>query len=189
MECEPSTYVDVQHPVQRAVKSVLEQLGGAPILDKHIGVDGCSVPTFAMPLERLALAFARFGTGRGLAPARHAAARRLRAVCAAYPWHVAGTGRFCTEVMTVLRERVFVKTGAEGVLCAALPEQGLGLALKIEDGTTRAAEAAMAALLVRFLPRDDDYRPELDRHARPILRNWHRTAIGSLQPTKALTGG
>ncbi|MFY9734566.1 MAG: asparaginase [Rhodoplanes sp.] len=189
MECEPSTYVDVRHPVQRAVRSVLEQLGGARIPDEHIGVDGCSVPTFAMPLERLALAFARFGTGRGLAPARHAAARRLRAVCAAYPWHIAGTGRFCTEVMTGLRERVFVKTGAEGVLCAALPEQGLGLALKIDDGTTRAAEAAMAALLARFLPRGDDYRPELDRHARPVLRNWHRTAIGSLQPTKALTGG
>jgi L-asparaginase II len=187
MECEPATYVDVQHPVQRAVKSVLEQLGGAPIPDEHIGVDGCSVPTFAMPLDRLALAFARFGTGRGLAPVRYAAARRLRAVCAAYPWHIAGTGRFCTEVMTVLRERVFVKTGAEGVLCAALPEQGLGLALKIEDGATRAAEAAMAALLARFLPRDDDYRPELDRHARPVLRNWHRTAVGMMQPTKALT--
>lgn len=188
MECEPATYVDVQHPVQRAVKSVLEHLGGASIPDDHIGVDGCSVPTFAMPLDRLALAFARFGTGRGVAPERHTAARRLRAVCAAYPWHVAGTGRFCTEVMTSLRERVFVKTGAEGVLCAALPEQGLGLALKIEDGATRAAEAAMAALLARFLPHDDDYRPELDRHARPVLRNWHKTVVGSLQPTTALTG-
>ncbi len=188
MECEPATYVDVQHPVQQAVKAVLENLGGAPIPDNYIGVDGCSVPTFAMPLRRLALAYARFGTGRGLAPERHAAAQRLRAVCAAFPWHVAGTGRFCTELMTDMRERVFVKTGAEGVLCAALPEQGLGFALKIEDGATRAAEAAMAALLARFLPRDDDFRPELERHARPLLRNWHKTVVGSLQPTAALTG-
>jgi L-asparaginase II len=139
-----------------------------------------------MPLGRLALALARFGTGQGLAPLRASAARRLRAVCAAYPWHVAGTGRFCTEVMTSLRERVFVKTGAEGVLCAVLPEQGLGLALKIDDGATRAAEAAMAALLARFLPRGDEGRAELERFARPILRNWHRTAIGSMQPTKVL---
>jgi L-asparaginase II len=65
MGFEPATYVDAQHPVQQAVKSVLEQLGGAAISDKHIGIDGCSVPTFAMSLDRLALAFARFGTGRG----------------------------------------------------------------------------------------------------------------------------
>jgi L-asparaginase II len=165
---------------------VLEPLGGAAIPDSHIGVDGCSVPTFAMPLARLALAFARFGTGQGLAPARAAAAQRLRAACAAYPWHVAGTGRFCTEVMTALRERIFVKTGAEGVLCAALPEQGLGLALKIDDGARRAAEAAMAALLARFLPLTDESRAELNRFARPVLRNWHRSAIGALQPGRAL---
>ena len=189
MGFEPATYVDAQHPVQQAVKSVLEQLGGAAIPDEHRGVDGCSVPTFAMPLSCLALALARFGTGQGLAPLRASAARRLRGVCAAYPWHVAGTGRFCTEVMTSLRERVFVKTGAEGVLCAALPEQGLGLALKIDDGATRAAEAAMAALLARFLPRGDEGRAELERFARPILRNWHRTAIGSMQPTKVLAIG
>jgi L-asparaginase II len=125
MRCEPATYVDAQHPVQQAVKAVLEDLSRAAIPDEHVGVDGCSVPTFAMPLHRLALAFARFGTGQGLGPVRAQATRRLRAACAAYPWHVAGTGRFCTDVMTSLREHVFVKTGAEGVLCAALPEQGV----------------------------------------------------------------
>jgi L-asparaginase II len=187
--CEPATYVDPTHPVQQAVRGVLEQLGGADIPEEHIGVDGCSVPAFAMPLERLALAFARFGTGQGLAPARAAAAKRLRAACAAYPWHVAGTGRFCTEVMNSLRERLFVKTGAEGVMCAALPQQGLGLALKIDDGATRAAEAAMAAALARVLPRDDEQRAELDRHARPLLRNWHRTVVGALQPSSLLSEG
>jgi L-asparaginase II len=187
MRCEPATYVDARHPVQQAVKAVLEDLGRAAIPDKHVGVDGCSVPTFAMPLHRLALALARFATGQGLAPIRAAAARRLRAACAAYPWHVAGTGRFCTEVMTGLRERVFVKTGAEGVLCAALPEQGLGFALKIDDGATRAAEAAMAALLARYLPREHDGRAELERFARPVLRNWRRSAVGELRPAPALT--
>jgi L-asparaginase II len=189
MECDPTTYTDHAHPVQREVKAVLENLGGAAIPDGHRGVDGCSVPTFAMPLAHLALAFARFATGHRLAPERAAAARRLRAACTAHPWHIAGTGRFCTEVMTSLRKRLFVKAGAEGVYCAALPEQGLGLAVKIDDGGTRAAEALMAAVLARFLPRDDDGRASLERFARPVLRSWNRSAIGALQPTQAVFAG
>lgn len=186
MGCDPTTYVDHAHPVQQAVKAALEDLGGEQIPDAHRATDGCSVPTFAMSLAALARALARFGSGHGLSPERAGAARRLRAACAAYPWHVAGTGRFCTEVMTSLRERVFVKAGAEGVYCAALPEQGLGLALKIDDGATRAAEAAMAAVLARFLARDDAGRVALDRFARPVLRNWNRSPVGALRPAAAL---
>ena len=186
MGCDPTNYVDPSHPVQQAVKAVLEALGGEAIPDAHRGVDGCSVPTFAMSLTALARAFARFGTGHGLPRERAAAARSLRAACAARPWHVAGTGRFCTEVMTSLRSRVFVKAGAEGVYCAALPEQGLGLALKIDDGASRAAEAAIATVIARFLPRDDAGRAALEGFARPILRNWNRTPIGALKPSTAL---
>lgn len=186
MECDPTSYVDHAHPVQRAVKAVLETLGGEKIPDAHRGIDGCSVPTFAMSLSALARAFARFGTGHGLSGERAAAAQRLRAACAAHPWHVAGTGRFCTEVMTSLRKRVFVKAGAEGVYCAALPGQGLGLALKIDDGAPRAAEAAMAAVIARFLPRHDDDRVTLERFARPVLRNWNRSPVGALKPAAAL---
>ena len=68
------------------------------------------------------------------------------------PWHVAGTGRFCTEIMQLFGARVFVKTGAEGVYCGALPEFGLGIALKCDDGAGRAAQAVMAATIARFLP-------------------------------------
>src|SRR4029079_406088 len=85
----------------------------------------------------LARAFAKFGTGRGLPPGRAQAAARLRAASAAKPWHVAGSGRFCTVIMQRFGARVFVKTGAEGVYCGALPEQGLGIAIKCDDGGGR----------------------------------------------------
>ena len=80
--------------------------------------------------------------------------------------------------------RIFVKTGAEGVYCAALPEQGLGIALKCDDGAGRAAEVMLAATLARLLPQDTD-RAALDRFVRPTLRNWNGMAIGSLRPTEA----
>ena len=119
-----------------------------------------------------------------MAPERAKAAARLRAACAAHPWHVAGTGRFCTEIMERFGARVFVKTGAEGVYCAALPEQGLGIAVKCDDGAGRAAEVMMAATLARFLPRDAD-RAALEPFVRPTLRNWNGIAVGELRPTAA----
>src|SRR5262249_29721446 len=161
-----------------AVKATLETLGGAAIPDERRGVDGCSVPTWALPLTDLARAFARFGTGRGMEPTQAAAAQRLRAACAAKPWFVAGTGRFCTDIMGPFGARVFVKTGAEGVFCGALPELGYGIAVKCDDGQGRAGEVAMAAAIERLLRLDERDRIFLERFVRPVLRNWKGTVVG-----------
>src|SRR4030095_12223576 len=142
-----------EHPVQRAVKALLEHLTGVPIPDQYRAIDGCSVPTWAIPLSALARGFARLGSGKGMPPERAKAAQRLRAACAAHPWHVAGTGRFCTAVMEHFGARVFVKTGAEGVFCGAIPGAGLGVAIKIDDGAARASEVAMAGGVGAFVAR------------------------------------
>lgn len=176
-------YIEPAHPVQRAVKDVLESLGGVSLGDDVCAVDGCSVPTWALPLDALALAFARFGAGAGMGPDRARAAARLRAACAAHPWHVAGTGRFCTELMQTFGARIFAKTGAEGVYCAALPEQGVGIAVKCDDGAGRAAEVMLAATLLRLLPQE---RANLEPFVRPTMRNWNGIVVGRLQPTNAL---
>jgi L-asparaginase II len=144
------------------------------------------VPTWAIPLENLAHAFAKFATGHGLAPERARAAARLRAACTQKPWHVAGTGRFCTEIMQLFGARVFVKTGAEGVYCGALPELGLGIALKCDDGAGRAAQAVMAAIIARFLPLGDAERVALERFEHPTLRNWNGFEIGTLRVTATI---
>lgn len=179
-------YVAAGHPVQREVRAVIETLTGVGVSEDQCGVDGCSIPTWGVPLSALAHAFARFGTGLGLAPERARAAARIRAACAAQPWFVAGTGRFCSEIMRLVGVRALVKTGAEGVFCAALPGQGLGIALKCDDGAGRAAEVMMAALLARYLPVADGERSALDRYVRPVLRNWNGIAVGGLRPTDAL---
>jgi len=170
-----------QHPVQREVRAVLENLTGAALSDDRCAIDGCSVPTWAIPLQNLAYGFAKFATGRGLAPERARAAARLRAACTQRPWHVAGTGRFCTEIMQLFGARVFVKTGAEGVYCGALPEQGFGIAVKCDDGAGRAAQAIMAALIARFLPLGDAERVALAHFMHPTLRNWKGFEVGSLR--------
>jgi L-asparaginase II len=181
-----SGYWRPEHSVQREVLAVLEDLSGAVLPEDCRAIDGSSVPTWAMPLQNLAGAFAKFGTGRGLGPERARAAARLRAACAQKPWYVAGTGRFCTEIMRLLGPRALVKTGAEGVFCGALPQQGLGIAIKCDDGASRAAEAIVAALIARLLPLDDRESAALARFVRPTLRNWNDIEVGEVHVTDAI---
>lgn len=139
------------HPVQREVKSAIELLCCTPLEEAYRAVDGCSIPTYAVPLRALAHGFARFGSGEGLGPAKAASARQLIDACTTHPFLVAGTNRFCTQIMSAFKGRVFVKTGAEGVFCGYVPELGYGIALKCLDGAKRAAEAMMAATLSALL--------------------------------------
>jgi L-asparaginase II len=183
---DTADYFRPEHPVQGYVRAVLEDFTGAALGHDVCAIDGCSVPTWAVPLERLAQGFAKFATGHGIAPQRARAAARLREACARQPWFVAGTGRFCTEIMQRFGARVFVKTGAEGVYCGALPEQGLGIAVKCDDGAGRAAQAIMAAAIARFLPHDAAAGAVLAPFIRPVLRNWNGFEVGAIRPTDAL---
>lgn len=176
-------YVKADHPVQVEVRRVLEEMVGVSLGADVCGTDGCSIPTYAMPLNQVATAFAMFGTGHGLTPERARASARLRKACAAAPQMVAGTGRFCTDVMRLFGERVFVKTGAEGVFCGAFPERGLGFALKIDDGATRASEVTAAALIARFVAMSESEVVEFERFRRPRQRNWRGFETGGLRPS------
>jgi L-asparaginase II len=184
LKADPRGYVEADHPVQREVRAAIEGISGFPLTDDRRATDGCSVPTWAIPLKHLALAFARLGSGHNLAPERAKAAARLRAVCAAHPWHVAGTGRFCTEVMRLLGARAFIKGGAEGVYCGALPDAGMGFAVKCDDGGMRASEVVTAALIARFAALSDGDRAALEPFVRPVMRNWNGMTVGSLRPTE-----
>ncbi|MDQ4135624.1 MAG: asparaginase [Pseudomonadota bacterium] len=183
---DPRGYVTPEHRVQEAVRDALEDLTGASHGPENRGLDGCSIPTYAVPLDALAFGFARFGTGVGISRGCAQAARRIREAVARHPFMVAGTGRFDTRLMEVLRERAFVKTGAEAVYCAALPELGYGIALKMDDGGTRAAEVAMAALILRLLRLDGEERVAVERLVRPVLRNWNGIEVGTIRPAGPL---
>jgi len=186
MGVDHAEYFRPEHPVQRAVRAVLKDFTGAATAEDHCAMDGCSVPTWAVPLRNLAQGFAKFGTGVGLAPERSRAVARLRRACAREPWFVAGTGRFCTDVMQTFGPRVFIKTGAEGVYCGALPQQGFGIAIKCDDGASRAAQAIMAAVIARFLPLDATQRATLGPFLEPRLRNWNGFEVGSIRMMEAL---
>ena len=180
-------YVTPDHPVMREVSAALQATTSFDLARAPQGIDGCSIPTFGIPLRHLALAFARVGTGTGLREGHARAAKRLRQAVAKAPFMVAGTGRFDTRVMQRLGERVFCKVGAEGVFCAALPQRGLGVAIKIDDGNTaRAAEVAMAAVIEAFVALDDGDAAVMSELSRPQFKNWNGMGVGGMRPAEAL---
>lgn len=180
-------YVEPDHPVMREVTRAMSVATDFDVARAPRGIDGCSIPTYALPLHNLALGFARAATGHGLPAPWAQAAQRLREAIAQAPLMVAGTGRFDTRVMQRLGPRVCCKIGAEGVYCASLPERGLGVALKMDDGnTSRAAEVVMAALIQALLPLSEDDAAALHALSDLELRNWQGRLVGRLRAASAL---
>ena len=180
-------YVSPDHPVMREVTAALQAATGYDLAGTAKGVDGCSIPTYAIPLQRLAHAFARVATGVGLSAGHQRAATRLRAAVAAAPYMVAGSGRFDTRLMERLGARVFCKVGAEGMHCAAIPELGLGVAIKLDDGnTSRACEVVMAAVLERLLPLSDADATFVRGFSDVPMRNWNGIEVGQLRAAPPL---
>jgi L-asparaginase II len=172
----------------REVSAALQAATGWDLARSPRATDGCSIPTHAIPLRHLALAFARVATGQGLSPAHAHAAARLRTAIAAAPQMLGTRGRLDPRLMARLGTRVCCKVGAEGVYGAALPELGLGLAVKVDDGGTRAAEVVLATLVQRLLPLAGDDAALVASMAEPRLSNWRGIEVGRLRATAALAG-
>ncbi len=178
-------YVALGHKVQDAVRDAMESVTGAAHSIDECGTDGCSIPTYAIPLQNLAHGFAKMVTGNGLGPERANASRRLIDACMAEPWHVAGTGRACTEIMQNAPMRTFAKYGAESVYTAAIPELGLGIALKCDDGSERGAVAMINAVLSKLFGKDDvaeTYRAAANKS----FSNWNKIEVGRFRPAGML---
>jgi L-asparaginase II len=169
------------HPVQQRIRRALEDMTGAMLGADVCGIDGCSVPNWAIPLAGLAHAFARLGSGAGRAAQHAATATRIAGACWAHPDLVAGPGSLVTEVMLRLPGQLLVKSGAEGVYCGALPEHGLGFALKIDDGAKRASEVALAAILRYLEVLDDADWDALAEFTNPRILNRAGREVGEIR--------
>ena len=179
-------YVELDHPVQRAVRQAFEEVTGAE--SPGWGIDGCSAPNFATTLVGLGRAMARFAAAGETGDARTRAMHALRRAMAAYPEHVAGEGRACTELMRAMGGKVAIKTGAEGVFVAMVPARRIGVAIKIADGASRAAEAALVGILARLGVLDPE-SPAARRRLGGTIRNWRGLATGEIRLAPGLGSG
>ncbi|OCX65771.1 L-asparaginase [Thioclava sp. SK-1] len=173
-----SDYVALDHPVQQACRAAFEDMVGqtAP----HWGIDGCSAPNFACSIGGLAQAMQRFASARSGGSRRDAAAERLTQAMMAHPELVAAAPRACTRLMRAAKGQAAVKTGAEAVYVAILPQQRKGIALKITDGATRASEAAICALLLRCKV-IDPADPVVESLIPSAQTNWRGKVFGEMR--------
>ncbi len=134
-----------EHPLQQAILAKVAFYAG---LDKEqitIGVDGCGVPVFALPLINMAKAYAKLVNQHALSPREATAAKKIISAMAAYPHMIAGSGEFCTALMEVTKGRIIGKKGSDGVYCSACAN-GPAIAVKIEDGNMRALAPVMMSI-------------------------------------------
>lgn len=179
-------YVKAGHEYQRMIAATMTEVTGVEHDERNMGIDGCAIPTYAVPLRALAQGFARMATGQGIAQGRAIAAHRALRACMAEPFYVAGSRRFDTRLMQEADGRIFVKVGAEGVFCAAVPELGIGIALKCEDGAPRAAEAMIASVLAKVLPANDPFHETLAGFRISPVLNRNGEQVGEIRPAGLL---
>ena len=167
-------YVKLGHPVQRAIAKTIEKLCEVDLSGAPVAVDGCSVPTWAMPLHNMALGFSK------LCDETYAPFQRIIRAVRNHPFMIAGTGRFDTQVMKAV-PRIFMKFGAEGVFCGCIPHAGLGFAVKCDDGAARAVEVAMISVALKLDVWTPEEREALAGFHHETLVNWRKIEVGELR--------
>jgi L-asparaginase II len=171
-------YEQRDHPVQQSAMQAVAEWAMVPEPSLIVGVDGCGVPVVAMPIERMARAYARLGAAA--ARGEEVAGRVIHSMIAR-PFLVGGTDRFDTVMIEDTGGRVVAKVGAEGVHSVAVPDLGIGLAVKVEDGAQRAQYPAVIRLLQHLGVLDDRLSPRLTEYLRKPVRNTRNEIVGEIR--------
>jgi L-asparaginase II len=172
-------YERLGHEVQRSCLESIAKWSGLPSGDIVLAVDGCGVVEFALPLENMARAYARLARSSANGAG---AAKRIVGAMQTRPFLVGGTDRFDSILIEESNGRVVSKIGAEGVHCAAVLDQGVGLVVKVEDGSQRAQYPALLRLLQLLDALPAQLPARLDEFLTRPLRNTRGECVGEVRP-------
>ena len=177
-------YVKRSHPVQQSVLKVLQELTEEPLQARPFGTDGCGIPVVGISLHGIASAFGKLASGNFDSIARQSSAHRICSAMAEFPELVGGENRFCTAVPLATHGRVLIKVGAEGMYAGMTVESNpLGFALKIDDGSRRAAEVAMGWLISKFCDLGAEMADELKPWFQPEVKTVGNMSAGVILPS------
>ncbi|MEM7095054.1 MAG: asparaginase [Actinomycetota bacterium] len=181
LEQDPATYLDPMAPIQQHVRSAVQRI--ADVADDRLGVavDGCSAPTFILPLRNLALGIARIANPTSLAETDRASAQSIVSAAEAHPSLVAGRSpaRFDTAVLETTKGRLFAKGGADGVQVIGVRDAGIAFAGKADDGNDRGLVPVALQVLAELGHLSDDELHELDPWVTSQIRNADGLIVGT----------
>ena len=183
MGWDTNGYIHPEHPVQQSICQHLGDICGYNMDTSATDRDGCSVPTWAMPLKNLAFGFACVADPHStLPPAVAQAIKTLTDAVSKHPFMVGGSNQCCSDIMNTLGKKAFVKGGAEGVYLASLPEYGIGIAIKVDDGHGRANGVILLRILEKVGVLTPEHKQHLLQHYHPPVTNWNKYTVGQIQP-------
>ena len=183
-----ANYTSLQHPLQQMLLAKVAEITTLPAGEIAMGIDGCGVPVHGMSVYHMALAFARLANPADLPASTKAAAGRIIKAMTSEPYMVAGTNRYCSELMRVGKGQLFSKGGAEGVYCVGVPSHGLGIAMKTEDGHDYRGPAPVITDALRQLGLlSAEQVDELKGLANPVLHNHRQEIVGEVKSVLVLT--
>jgi L-asparaginase II len=174
-------YWEPDHPAQRAIQRALMLTSGLDLQALAWGTDGCGVPTYLLSLRQLATGFAHMANPDLLPAAERSAARAIADAVNERPEMVSGTNGFCTALLRAAGGRLLAKGGAEGCYAVGIRDRGVGIAVKMEDGSPRAVPAVVTALLRQMDVLDRSACAALERFCHPVLQNTRGDAIGEIR--------
>lgn len=178
-------YLEPDHPLQQAIRGKLAQIADVSEAELKMGIDGCSAPNYALPLSRLALAYARLAQGeRGAI--YNAEFERLFTAMTAHPELVSGTGRIDLALMRTMPGDWVAKGGAEAVQVLGIRSAGLGIAIKVADGASRGLGPATISVLQQLGLLASNGAPLLAEWLRPAIRNLKDVQTGEIRPVVRL---
>jgi len=175
-------YHERKHPLQVLSLETLSDLAGIDLNQLPMGIDGCGLPAPTMPLMNLGHAMARFAKPVDLAGPRADSIYQLHKSMTNEPLYIAGSGTMVSELNEVTKGAVLAKTGAEGIITAAIPEKGLGIALKIADGSARARSVALLKILDYLDVLTEEHKNKLNAYISPNIMNSRGFKVGDIRP-------
>jgi L-asparaginase II len=175
-------YLSPTHPVQKLVIQTLAEVADMEVNEIGVSIDGCGVPTFALPIQNFGVLFSRLGDPSNLPPKRQTALNKIREAMTTHPKYMSGTGRFCAALMERFPGQVVLKSGAAGAYGVGLPEHGLGIGLKVEDGLAEPRYATVLSILRRLELLPKDGLDELWNRFCPPVRNYRKEVVGEIRP-------
>jgi L-asparaginase II len=176
----PEGYENYDHSCQVRVRQALSEVMGVDVNKSPYGIDGCGIPTYAIPLKNLAKGMSALISAQQPAHRRYASRKLVEAV-QREPFYISGTDDFNTAAIEKTEGRCVIKGGAEGVYCGVIPTMGLAFALKAEDGSSRASQSATGYLLQKLGVFQPNETEQLKGYMSPRVKNWKGLDVGQIR--------
>jgi len=168
-------YIDKNHIIQKHMLQVISEITNLEAPDIDIAIDGCGVPVFGLPIYNMALAYSQ------LISSEDVHMKKVVRAMTTHPFNVAGTDRLDTILMEETDGKILAKLGAESVYCMGVKNEGVGIALKIEDGNYRPLDALVPSLLLKHKFINHKEYDKINKRLTLEIKNNRKEKVGIIQ--------